>query len=189
MSPKIPPTPTVVRFDSKAHSFAGFQTGVSDVDDFFHPRSGSVREMLEKRTGDICVVAEDGLVVGCVAYTPRSVPDKIIQRLGPVLWQSKRHKPLDRGNFDNERDLVIPAVRIVILGVRRGSQGKGVGSALLRHVFSAVTAPFYYLHPFPPAIPFYEKFGFKRYDAESRPQDGNASVTASVMFKMDLFPD
>ena len=145
--------------------------------------------MLKKRMGDICVIAEGDLVVGCVAYTPRSVPDKIIQRLGPVLWQSKRSKPLDRGNFDNEQDLVIPAVRIVILGVRQKSQGEGVGSALLHHVFSAVTAPFYYLHPFEPAIPFYEKYGFKMLDVEPRQESGDVSSATPVMYKVDGFPD
>ena len=138
-----------------------------------------------KRTGDILVIAgDDGLVVGCVAYTPRSAPEKIMRRLAPALWQSKRRKPLDRGNLDGERALNIPAVRIVILGVRRRNQREGLGSALLRHVFSAVIAPFYYLHPFPPAVPFYKKFGFTELTNDPR-----AKVGATIMYKADNFPD
>lgn len=176
--------PTIVRFDPLAHSFAGFRTGLAEVDEFFHPRSDGIHRMREKRMGDIYVaVAADGMVVGCVAYTPRSAPNAVVRRLGRRLWGPRRQsKPMDRGNLDGESDLIIPAVRIVILGVRRESQRKGVGAALLCHVFSAVTAPFYYLHPLPQAVPFYQKFGFDKFVAD-QPHE-----TRVVMFKVDGFP-
>ena len=173
-------TPTIVRFDPHKHSFAGFRTGVSGVDEFFNPGSDfSCNTMLTKRMGDIlAAVDDDGNVAGCVAYTPRSAPDKIARRIAPALWSSKRQKPLDGGILDRDRDLVIPAYRIVILAVHRLRQGEGVGTALLRHVLSSVTAPIYYLHPDQQAIPFYQKFGFAQVSFGS----------ATIMYKVEGAP-
>lgn len=168
--------PKIVRFNPRAHSFIDFRTGAEEVDEFFRARSDfNYRVMREKRLGDIYVAADGDAVVGCVAYLPRSAPVKIAELVAPALWGSRRRKPLDGGALDRGRELVIPAVRIVVLGVDRRRQGNGVGTALLRHVFSAVTAPFYYLHPVLEAVPFYEKHGFVQASAEF----------ATIMFKVD----
>ena len=181
----MPPPTKIVRFDPRAHSFAGFRTGISEVDEFFHPRSGAIHDMRAKRMCGVFVAAdEDGKVVGCVAYTPRSAPEKVIRRFGSALWKSRQRKPLDRGNLDGERDLVVPAVRIVILGVGMDSQNKGVGSGLLGHVLAAVTAPFYYLHPLASAVSFYEKFGFRELTV-----DPKAKTDTTIMYKVDDFPE
>ena len=152
-------SPTIVRFDPAAHSLAGFRTGADDVDDFFKP-SGFLREMRKKRMGDIAVAVDNGQVVGCVAFIARSAPDQFVKRIGPELWKSKSQKPLERGTLD--REFVIPAVRVVILGVVPSRRREGIGTALLDHVQSAVIVPIYYLHPSPESVPFYLQVGFEQ---------------------------
>ena len=149
--------PTIVRFDPAAHSLAGFRTGADDVDDFFKP-SGFLREMRKKRMGDIVVAVDDGKIVGCVAFIARSAPDQFVKRIGPELWKAKSKKPIERGSMDS--GFVIPAVRIVILGVVPSRRREGIGTALLDYVQSAVIVPIYYLHPSPESVPFYLEVGF-----------------------------
>ena len=154
--------PTIVRFDPAAHPLAGFRTGADDVDDFFKPsgsRPPGFSEMRQKRMGDIVVAVDDGKIVGCVAFIARSAPDQFVREVGPELWKAKSKKPIERGSMDS--GIVIPAVRIVTLGVVPSRRREGIGTALLDYVQSAVIVPVYYLHPSPESVPFYLQVGFE----------------------------
>ena len=150
-------TPTIARFDPAAHDLASFRCGVADVDSFFTPRPKeyNFRHTWEQRIGDMCVALDDGQIVGAIAYTASSVPPKATSTVADDFRNSGRKgasKPLELA--------LIPAVRIIILGVRPARQRRGIGSALVRHALAAVTAPVYYLRPQHGSEGFYANLGF-----------------------------
>lgn len=157
MTPTTPAALTIARFDPALHDLASFRCGVAEVDSFFRPHRDehNFRFVWEQRVGDMFVALADGRLVGVVAYAASSLSraaDVLVVDEFRKAGRKGRRKPLEQGR--------IPAVRIIILGVRRDSQRMGVGSALIRHALDAVTAPVYYLVPQRNSEAFYEKAGF-----------------------------
>ena len=151
------PLPEIARFNPAAHNLAGFRCGVEDVDEFFYPLldGHNFRFVWEQRVGDILVAAEDGKIIGVVAYAASHLPDKTAETVIGDFRGVGRRKPFEMGRF-------IPAIRVIILGVAPAHRRRGVGSALIEGVFSAITAPVYFLVPQRGSEVFYESLGFAR---------------------------
>ena len=127
------------------------------MDEFFSTRRNghNIRFIWEQRVGDIFVALKDGELAGFIACAAGHVSKDIAKVVEDDFRQSKRkgrQSPIDKGQ--------IPAVRIVTLAVAFSHQKQGIGSALLEHALSAITAPIYYLFPERDAEKFYEKRGF-----------------------------
>ena len=158
-------TPEITRFNPRLHDLAAFSCEVAEVDSFFNsrPNEHNFRFVWEQRVGDIFVALESGDLVGVIAYAAGHVPPEIAGVVASDLRNSGRkgrQKPREMGK--------IPAVRIIILAVSRPRQKQGIGTALLNHALSAITAPVYYLIPQRGSERFYENSGFVRKSAGVR---------------------
>ena len=150
-------TPTkIVPFDPATHDLANFRTGVGDVDKFFSSAPGTelnLRVMSGMREAEILVAVRDGEAVGCVALRREVIPSESAHVYADDLRRSGRADPEGKS---------LPVVRIVVLGVRCGMHGRGVGTQLLgKALADAGPIPaYYYLFAREEAECFYEKRGF-----------------------------
>ena len=157
--------PEITRFDPALHDLAAFSCGVDEVDAFFSAGRNrhNFRFFWEQRVGGMFVALEDGKIVGALACAASRLPLEVAEVVGRDLraaGRKGRQKPRDMGE--------IPAVRIVILGVRPDRRRVKIGTALLAHAFSAFTAPVYYLFPQRGSESFYDSLGFVRASAGLR---------------------
>ena len=141
--------PSIIRVLSQADDRSGFRSGDVDLDRFFERFAG--QNQFRHYIGVTYVAVGDDAIVGYVTVTAASLET-------PALTPAARKKlpayPL-------------PVLRLARLAVDESAKGQGVGSALLRFVFTLAHEMAARLgcvgvvvDAKEGAVPFYEKYGF-----------------------------
>ncbi len=155
---------------------SAFRSGNIDLDRFFQRFAG--QNQFRHYVGVTYVAVDGESILGFVTVTAASIE---VSSLSP---QARKRLPV----------YPVPVLRLARLAVGEAVQGQGIGSSLLRHVFSLahemasrIGCVGVIVDAKEAAVPFYERYGFEALDVEAG-RLGDRPVPTPMFLEIGAIP-